>query len=86
MDEWERTKFFVVFDELVDVFFRHVFAGLHRLWRDATDVARLLLLLRMALVGLCLSGGRHDGGTKGRHAALLTAILAGAKSGTFPRV
>ena len=75
----------MVLDELVDVFFCHVFARLHRLWGDAADVAALAL--RCARVGLALAGGRHDGGAERRHAtALLTAILAPANDRPLSRV
>ena len=75
----------MVLDELVDVFLSHVFARLHRLWRDAADIDPLTL--RCARVGLALAGGRHDGGAEGRHAAAwLTAILARASDRPLPRV
>ena len=69
-----HTKLFVIFDELVDIFLRHVLAHLHGLRCDATDVS-LLLVLRITLVGLSLTRRRHDRRIERRY-ALLTTIIA----------
>ena len=72
---YAHTKLFVIFDQLVDLVFRHLVARLQRLRRFSADVNGLGWI---ALVCWSLAGRRNDGSIEGRHAARLTACLLSA--------